>query len=63
MSVAYGDDKVPYIDLGKNYKIRLEYEQISDEYYLKKAKEELRETPELKQKALAELKELVKSQY
>lgn len=61
MSVVYGDDKIPYIDLGKDYKIRLEYEDIVDEKYLVKAKEELRETPNNKAKGLKELKELVRS--
>lgn len=61
MSIEIGEDKIPYIDLGKNYKIRLEYEDVLDEKYLKKAKEELRETPELKEQAIEELRELVKS--
>lgn len=61
MSIVYGDDNIPYIDLGKDFKIRLEYENIVDEQYLAKAKEELRETPENKAQGLKELKELVKS--
>ncbi|XP_070501698.1 alpha-tocopherol transfer protein-like [Chironomus tepperi] len=62
MSIVYGDDKIPYIDLGKDYKIRLEYEDVVDEKYLAKAKEELRETPENKAKGLKELKELIRSE-
>jgi hypothetical protein len=61
MSIVYGTDNIPYIDLGKDYKIRLEYEDIVDDKYLAKAKEELRETPENKAQGLKELKELVKS--
>jgi len=61
MSIVYGVDNIPYIDLGKDYKIRLEYENIVDEVYLAKAKEELRETPENKAQGLKDLKELVKS--
>lgn len=61
MSVVYGDDKIPYIDLGSDYKIRLEYEDIVDEKYLTKAKEELRETPENKAQGIKELRELVQS--
>ena len=60
MSIKYGDDKLPYIDLGKDYKIRLEYEEITDEKYLEKARVELRETPEVKQQAIMELKELLR---
>ncbi|CAG9801433.1 unnamed protein product [Chironomus riparius] len=62
MSVVYGDDKIPYIDLGSDYKIRLEYEDIVDEKYLTKAKEELRETPENKAQGIKELRELVQNE-
>lgn len=60
MSIKYGDDKLPYIDLGKDYKIRLEYEEVTDAKYLEKARVELRETPEVKQQAIMELKELLR---
>lgn len=60
MSIKYGDDKLPYIDLGKDYKIRLEYEEVTDEKYVEKARVELRETPEVKQQAIMELKELLR---
>lgn len=62
MSIKYGDDKLPYIDLGKDYKIRLEYEEVTDEKYVEKARVELRETPEVKQQAIMELKELLRGQ-
>lgn len=62
MSIVYGDDKIPYIDLGNDYKIRLEYENIEDEKSIKKAKDELRETPENKAKGLEELRALVKNE-
>lgn len=60
MSIKYGADKLPYIDLGKDYKIRLEYEEVTDAKYLEKARVELRETPEVKQQAIMELKELLR---
>lgn len=60
MSIKYGDDKLPYIDIGQGYKIRLEYEECSDEKDLEKARVELRETPEVKQQAIKELKELLR---
>lgn len=62
MSIEFGDDKIPFIDLGKGFKIRLEYEEITDEKYVTKAKDELRETPELLQKSLEEFKEMIRSQ-
>ncbi|KAG5675664.1 hypothetical protein PVAND_005551 [Polypedilum vanderplanki] len=62
MSIKYGDDKIPYIDLGDNYKIRLEYEEISDKKTIDKAYKELRETPELKCSALKEFKEMIEGE-
>lgn len=62
MSIQYGDDKLPYIDMGKGYTIRLEYEEVTDEKYLEKARVELRETPEIKEQAIKELKELLRGQ-
>jgi hypothetical protein len=59
MSIKYGDDKIPYIDLGDDYKICLEYEELS-EAEAEKANTELRETAELKASALAEFKEMIK---
>lgn len=59
MSIKIGDDNVPYIDLGYDYKIRLEYEEVTDEVSIAKAKNELRETPEIVAAALAELRRLL----
>lgn len=59
MSIKVGDDQVPYIDIGDNYKIRLEYEELSDAVFIEKARTELRETPENVAIALKELRELL----
>jgi hypothetical protein len=60
MIIQYFDNKVPYLDLGEKVLFYLETDELSDENYVKKAFEELRETPELMQKSLAELKEFIK---
>jgi hypothetical protein len=61
MSIEYTDKNVPFVNLGDGYEIRLEYENISDEKDFKKAREELRETPENVENGLKELRELIKS--
>lgn len=60
MSIEIGEDKIPFIDLGNGYKIRLEYEEIQDEKYFEKAKNELRESPELVKESMEKLRELIK---
>lgn len=60
MSIVIGEDKIPFIDLGDGFIIRLEYEDLSDEKYIEKAKTELRETPEVVQAAISELRLLIK---
>ncbi|CAO1371767.1 unnamed protein product [Diamesa hyperborea] len=62
MSIKVGDDQVPYIDVGDNYKIRLEYEEVTDELYIEKARTELRETPENIATSLKELRELLQGE-
>ncbi|CAO1354997.1 unnamed protein product [Diamesa tonsa] len=62
MSIEIGDDNVPYIDLGYDYKIRLEYEEVTDEVSIEKAKNELRESPEIVAAALAELRRLLQEE-
>lgn len=49
-------------DLGKGYQIRLEYEDITDEKYLEKARNELRESPENIENGIKIFKELVKGE-
>jgi prefoldin subunit 5 len=60
MSIEFGEDKIPFIDLGEGFKIRLEYEDLTDEKYLERAKNELRESPETVENAIAELRKLIK---
>lgn len=62
MSIQIGVDSVPYIDLGYDYKIRLEYEEVTDDVSVAKAKNELRETPEVVAAALAELRRLLEAE-
>jgi len=62
MSIEVGADKIPYIDLGDGYMIRLEYEDLNDEKYIEKARNELRETPEVVEKAIEELRQLIKDE-
>lgn len=63
MSIQTGDDKIPFIDLGDGFIIRLEYEDLSDEKYIEKAKNELRESPEVVQAAISELRILIKGKF
>ncbi|KAI4465975.1 alpha-tocopherol transfer protein-related [Holotrichia oblita] len=52
------DDGEPFIQLGENI-LRLEEDEI-DGHYVKKAEIELRETPDIVEKAIEEIKELIK---
>lgn len=61
MSLETDDNGVPYIQLGK-YKIRLEGEELTDELK-EKAKRELRESPEVVQKAMQQLREYIKGMF
>lgn len=60
MSIVIGDDKIPFIDLGDGFVIRLEYEDLTDEKYKEKARNELRESPENIKSAVEELRSLIK---
>lgn len=62
MSIEYENEKIPFISLGEGYKIRLEFEEIVDKKFLEKAKNELRETDEIKKEALRELREMIESE-
>lgn len=60
MSIVIGDDKIPFIDLGDGFVIRLEYEDLTEEKYKEKARNELRESPEIIKNAVEELRSLIK---
>lgn len=57
--IKYNEDKTPYIEFGA-YEIRLENER-PDAETTKIATEELRETPDIVQPAIEELRNLLKS--
>jgi len=52
MSIKFDNNDQPFIDLGQNYKISINYEKVVVGKYLAKAREELRETPEIREQAL-----------
>lgn len=62
MSIEYTDKNVPFINLGDGYQIRLEYESVLEEKYAEKAKNELRETPDVVANAITEFREMIKSE-
>ncbi|XP_022127946.2 alpha-tocopherol transfer protein-like [Pieris rapae] len=57
----YYEDGTPYVLLG-GHRIQLEREPFTEEYYVKKAEKELRETPENVENGLRELRELLKGE-
>lgn len=58
--ISYDDNQLPYIDLG-TAKIRMDKEQ-APEWALKKAQDELRELPGIKEEAIKELRELIQAE-
>ncbi|XP_002052557.2 alpha-tocopherol transfer protein-like [Drosophila novamexicana] len=58
--ISYDDNQLPYIDLG-SAQIRMEKEQAPD-WALKKAQDELRELPGIKEQAIKELRELIQNE-
>jgi hypothetical protein len=61
MSLKFDAHKVPFLEFG-NYCIRLETDELSQEYK-EKAVVELRETPENIENGLNELRNLLKGRY
>lgn len=59
MEIQFDANGTPFVDWGGNT-IRLEKDPITDKNLLEKAETELRETPEIREEALAELKRLIK---
>lgn len=60
MEVQFDSDGIPFVTWGDN-KIQLELNPIDDASCLEKAEKELRETPEVVENALIELRKLIKS--
>ncbi|EDW77886.1 uncharacterized protein Dwil_GK24307 [Drosophila willistoni] len=58
--ISYDDNKLPYIDLG-SARIRMDKEQ-APEWALKKAQDELRELPGIKEEAIKELRVLIQNE-
>ncbi|KAF2904399.1 hypothetical protein ILUMI_01776 [Ignelater luminosus] len=58
--VETGEDDVPFVQLGQ-YKLRLDLEDL-DEEFRERSRIELRETPEVVEKSLARLKELLEAE-
>lgn len=59
MSIQMSEDNVAYIDQGNGYHIRLEIGDVTDEFYIEKARKELNETPENTEIALKVLRDLL----
>lgn len=59
MTLRLDENKLPYIDLGKDVQLRLDFTEYSDKKSLDKAQDELRETPEVVESALRELRALL----
>uniref|UniRef100_A0A8D8CAF5 Alpha-tocopherol transfer protein-like n=2 Tax=Culex pipiens TaxID=7175 RepID=A0A8D8CAF5_CULPI len=63
MSLKLNADKVPYVDLGGGIHIELDLSEYDDDKLcVEKAREELRETPEIVEASLKQLRELLKDE-
>ncbi|KFB38990.1 AGAP009376-PA-like protein [Anopheles sinensis] len=58
-ALKFDENKVPYLDLGNGYRIALEGEEYTDAISKEKAARELRETPDVVEKSLQELRSLL----
>lgn len=59
MEIHFDEKGAPYVEWGGNV-IRVEREPITEKSIIEKAEKELRETPEIREQALQELRELLK---
>ena len=57
--IKYDENNVPYVDIGKNYRLCLEKSEYNDQQSKQKAETELRETPEIVESAIKEFKILL----
>ncbi|XP_053692562.1 retinaldehyde-binding protein 1-like [Sabethes cyaneus] len=62
MALKFDESKVPFIDLGNDLRISLDFTEYSDEQSLDKGRKELRESPEIVDNALKDLRQLLKSE-
>lgn len=61
MSLKFDDQSAPFIDLGNGVRVKLDLRDYDDdEECARKAREELRETPDVVRESLAELRNLLK---
>lgn len=61
VSIKFDETNTPYIDLGNDYKLKLELEEVNG-IYKEKAEKVLGETPENVEKSLKALRKLLKSE-
>lgn len=62
-TIKFDENKVPYIDLGRDYFVRLENDEFTDPKSKEKAARELRETPDVVAEAIKELRAKLQGQY
>ncbi|XP_065094086.1 clavesin-1-like [Ochlerotatus camptorhynchus] len=62
MSIKRNEKDYPYIDLGQGYTIHVQADEFTDPELKAKAEKELNETPENVEKALTELRNLLKAE-
>ncbi|XP_052867246.1 alpha-tocopherol transfer protein-like [Anopheles cruzii] len=62
MSIKYNEKNYPYIDLGQGYIVYLEDGDYTDERWVRKAKQDINETPQRKVEALEQLRELLRGE-
>jgi len=60
-TLSRDDNGDPYIQLGENI-LRLEFEEI-DSFYVEKARDELRETPEIVEESVCQLQKLIEGSF
>uniref|UniRef100_U5EUE2 Putative transporter n=1 Tax=Corethrella appendiculata TaxID=1370023 RepID=U5EUE2_9DIPT len=60
--IKYDDNKLPYIDLGLDYRIQMETEEYDDELSLEKGKREIREYPDIVQNGFKQLRILLEAE-
>uniref|UniRef100_A0A6E8VXQ7 CRAL/TRIO N-terminal domain-containing protein n=1 Tax=Anopheles coluzzii TaxID=1518534 RepID=A0A6E8VXQ7_ANOCL len=61
-SLKFDDNNVPYLDLGDGYRIALEGDEYTDAKAKEKAARELRETPDVVEQSLQELRSLLQEE-